>query len=77
MHCDCCDQLLSEAEATARFVESGNFVNMCAECRSYLPKDLQWRTRRDLERKEREAEDSDLNYNSNPFNKEDYYDDEE
>lgn len=58
MHCDCCDKLLDEAEASARFVESGNFVNMCTECRSYLPRNLKWKTRSDMERKEREADEA-------------------
>jgi hypothetical protein len=59
MHCDCCDKLLTEAEASARFVETGNFVDMCSECRSYLPAGLKWHSRADLERKDAEEEDSD------------------
>lgn len=60
MHCDCCDKLLEDAEASARFVESGNYVNMCSECRSWLPKELKWQTRADLERKDLEEEDADF-----------------
>lgn len=77
MHCDCCDQILTEAEQSARFIESGEFVNMCTECRSTLPEDIRWRTRKDLERKEREGEDADSDYNSNPFDPSEYFDDED
>jgi hypothetical protein len=49
MRCTCCNKLLTEAEATAKFVDSGNYVDMCSGCREYLPKDLMISIRKDLE----------------------------
>lgn len=48
MHCDCCDKLLNNVEATARWssddpLKLGEFVNMCVKCQSTLPKALQAR----------------------------------
>lgn len=57
MHCDCCDHLLDDIEATARFTETGNFVNMCKKCIRFLPKDLQINYRNDLKGKEREEKE--------------------
>jgi hypothetical protein len=54
MRCDCCDAELSEAEATAKFEDSGAYVDMCGDCRSYLPSDIKVRTRR-LPQKQREV----------------------
>jgi hypothetical protein len=55
MHCDCCDKLLTDSEATAKF-ESGEYVSMCTKCREYLPKELKVFTRSDLEDQEDEKE---------------------
>lgn len=56
MRCECCDELLSDAEATAKFAGSGAYVGMCGECRKSLPSDLKIITRRDLEKtREREV----------------------
>jgi hypothetical protein len=49
MRCDCCDADLNDSEATAKFAESGNYVNMCTECRSFLPRDIRILLRPDLE----------------------------
>jgi hypothetical protein len=51
MHCDCCDRLLSDSEATAKF-ESGAYVNMCTKCVGFLPKEVKILTRSDLENEE-------------------------
>jgi hypothetical protein len=53
MHCDCCDRLLSDSEATARF-ESGAYVSMCRKCSDFLPKEVRIITRADLEERERD-----------------------
>jgi hypothetical protein len=55
MHCDCCDRLLTDSEATAKF-ESGAYVNMCTKCSSFLPKELRILTRSDLEEEEDDEE---------------------
>jgi hypothetical protein len=64
MRCECCDVELNDVDATARFAESGNYVSMCAECRTFLPKDLVVVLRPDLTKK-KESDDSDIYYD--PF----------
>lgn len=39
MRCDCCDAELNEVDISAKFAD-GRFVNMCKECRSFLPSDI-------------------------------------
>lgn len=62
MHCQCCDKLLTESEATAKFVEKDGskphrFVEMCNECLSFMPPDIQVVRRRDASTKiDHEAE---------------------
>lgn len=58
MRCECCDRLLDDVEATARFAESGEFVNMCTKCRGWLPKELKIILRNDLIKREQEDDDS-------------------
>lgn len=60
MHCECCDALLDDVDATARFTESGNYVNMCKKCRKFLPRNIEVTLRNDLQRKTHEEEDGDL-----------------
>jgi hypothetical protein len=53
MHCECCDKLLSDKEATARFApekpeDRPRYVMMCGECQSFLPKSVKILTRSDL-----------------------------
>ena len=50
MRCDCCDAELNDEEATAKFTESGNYVNMCSDCRRHLPKDIRITVRNDLKK---------------------------
>jgi hypothetical protein len=54
MHCDCCDKLLEDAEATAKFVDADGtatrYVGMCKKCREFLPKEIKISHRHDLER---------------------------
>lgn len=57
MRCDCCDKLLDEVEATAKFAEKDGskptrFVNMCRTCQGFLPLDVRVVNRPDLEREE-------------------------
>lgn len=47
MRCECCDRLLTDGEASAKFVEKdgskpSRFVNMCRTCRSFLPPTIQY-----------------------------------
>jgi hypothetical protein len=60
MRCVCCDHLLDDMDTTAKFLESGAYVDMCRKCRTFLPRNLNVVTRSDLERKDREEEDSDI-----------------
>lgn len=32
MHCDCCDKVLTDYEATLRYVSTEEFVNTCLKC---------------------------------------------
>jgi hypothetical protein len=32
MHCDCCDALLTDYEATLRHAHTGEFLNTCNKC---------------------------------------------
>lgn len=52
MRCECCDRPLNDSEATAKFVESGTYVNMCKSCRNTLPSDIAIRLRPDLKAEE-------------------------
>jgi hypothetical protein len=54
MRCECCDRVLSDLEATAKFVDEDGgaptrFVNMCTKCQSFLPKEVRIITREDLD----------------------------
>lgn len=40
MKCLACDVILSDREATRKFVDSGKFVDLCSECIQELPDDL-------------------------------------
>jgi hypothetical protein len=64
---------LNDEEATARFAESGNFVGMCKDCRSYLPKNLKILTRPDL--KEKKDKDDGYYEEEPPFSFDEDYDD--
>lgn len=48
MRCECCNALLSDVDATAKFGD-GRFVNMCKKCRDFLPKDVVVHVRADLD----------------------------
>jgi hypothetical protein len=53
MRCDCCDKILSDKEATARFVDDDGtatrYVNMCTRCQGFLPSETRIITRPDLD----------------------------
>jgi len=49
MRCNCCNKLLSDFEATRRFKETKEFVDMCNECVDTLPKDIRFINRTDLD----------------------------
>jgi hypothetical protein len=53
MRCECCNKMLSDKEATARFAptekgEAPRYVNMCTECQGFLPPSVKILTRADL-----------------------------
>lgn len=50
MRCNCCDKELDDSEATAKFVETDGskphrYVEMCSECRSFLPREVRYVSR--------------------------------
>jgi hypothetical protein len=47
MRCECCDRILSDEEATSKFVESGTYTNMCTGCLGFLPKEIKVATRQE------------------------------
>jgi formate dehydrogenase maturation protein FdhE len=62
MRCSCCDNPLSDKEATAKFVNEDpkapvRYVEMCKKCQSYLPDSVRILNRNDLED---ELQDNDL-----------------
>ncbi len=48
MRCDCCNAQLSDSESTAKFRDSGEYANMCINCRGFLPPEIVITTRPDL-----------------------------
>jgi len=58
MRCDCCDKILNGFEATRKYKESGEYVNMCNSCTSWLPPEVKLVSRSDLQPYE-QVEDSD------------------
>lgn len=50
MRCTCCNGELTDVDLTAKFRGSGTYADMCKECRSYLPSEVEVVTRRDLEK---------------------------
>lgn len=59
MRCTCCNKQLSDVDATAKFAASGAYVDMCQECRGFLPYDLDVKLRPDLEKKNKHRDDPD------------------
>lgn len=41
MRCKACDRLLSEYESTRKSATSGEFVDLCNPCYSYVKEDIQ------------------------------------
>jgi len=72
MRCDCCNKLLTDSEATAKFAESKTYVSMCTKCRQFIPKDIPLILREDFS----ETEDDDEYYDEYYDGEEDYDDDE-
>lgn len=48
MHCQCCDKLLTDYEATRRSVTTGEFIDLCNQCYSTISKDVLTLDRGDL-----------------------------
>jgi hypothetical protein len=76
VRCDCCDKELDDVESTAKFAESGNYVNMCAGCRKWLPNDLKIITNPNLERNKRRP-DLDDGYDFRDGDGLEWFDDDE
>lgn len=49
MRCYCCNAVLSDFEATRKSVQSGDFVDMCNGCFSYVKEDIDVVERQDLQ----------------------------
>ena len=47
MHCDCCDRLLNDHEATRKSKSTGEYLNMCNKCLSTV--DIDYESRHDLD----------------------------
>lgn len=56
MRCDCCNNILSDYEATLKFKGSGEYSNMCTTCIKELPDDIEFIRRNDLLEEEGGAE---------------------
>lgn len=37
MHCQCCDQMLTDIEATRRHRKTKQFLDLCSECATLMP----------------------------------------
>jgi len=77
MRCECCDKELSPAEDSAMFVEPDGAkphrrVGMCSECRSFLPREVNYVQRRDAKPHYIEPVAAD-----DPFDLSEYGDDDE
>lgn len=57
MRCDCCNNILSDREATRKFALSGEYTNTCDSCLSHIS-DVPTITRKSVV----EEEDDDLYY---------------
>lgn len=55
MRCLACNVLLKDVDATRRFKESGEFVDLCQKCSGWLPDDVQTVTNPDLEELEEDV----------------------
>jgi hypothetical protein len=68
VRCECCDKLLKDSEATARFVtapsEPVRYVGMCATCQGFLPPEVKILT-------------SSYEHDDNDDFEKEYFDDEE
>lgn len=49
MRCECCNNILTDREATSRFKGSGMFTDMCTQCQNTLPDDVPVITRSDFD----------------------------
>jgi hypothetical protein len=64
MRCECCNVLLTDSEATAKFAEpdgrkATRYVSMCNKCKEFLPKEIRILTRADLEEDETDEDELD------------------
>jgi len=62
MRCECCDKLLSDVEATARFHNEDKdapirYVGMCKKCMTFLPESSKILLRSDLENEHYDEEE--------------------
>lgn len=59
MRCSCCNAMLSDREATVRYVSTGEFADTCDRCRSEIP-DVDYIVRNDLHDHASDYEDDGL-----------------
>ncbi len=48
MRCCACNKLLSDFEATRKDAKTGEYVDMCNTCLSFMPPEKSYKTRPDL-----------------------------
>lgn len=61
MRCDCCDKILTDKEATAKFFDEdpkapARYVMMCTTCQRFLPTSVRIITRNDLPEEDHDDE---------------------
>jgi hypothetical protein len=48
VRCNCCNKILEDVEATAKFVGSGEYAEMCRTCIKTLPPEVKVKFRSDF-----------------------------
>lgn len=64
MRCDCCNNILSDREATRKFKESGEYTNTCTNCLSYIS-DVPTRDSRNLREDDEDLDEDLIDYLEN------------
>lgn len=77
MRCECCNNILSDKEATARFFDENKeapprYVGMCKACQGFLPPEIKILTRSDFQEDNNIWEDENDSYQQLDYDNEDY-----
>lgn len=77
MRCECCNKILSDKEATARFFDEDKeaaprYVGMCTECQGFLPAEVKILTRSDFNEDSYESESDSYTYKQFDYDDGDY-----